>query len=81
MNTNYFISEMTFNQAIIDELSEMENKIKFHMEMIENAFDLMEEKVSNWNTDRREILKSETGKALKLLCEQDTVRFKSLQEA
>ena len=51
MNTNYFISEMTFNQAIIDELSEMENKIKFHMEMIENAFDLMEEKVSNWNTD------------------------------
>ena len=69
---------MTTNQAIIDELSEMENKIKFHMEMIENSFDLMEEKVSNWNTERREILKSETGKALKLLSERDMVRFKSL---
>ena len=31
--------------------------------------------------DEAALEKSETGKALKLLCEQDMVRFKSLQEA
>ena len=45
------------------------------MKVIENAYDAMEDKVSNWNTKRREILKFETKKALQVLSERDMVSF------
>ena len=61
------------NSDFIAELCEMENKIKFHMKIIEDAYDVMEAKVSNWSTKRREILKSEIRKVLRALSEQDRV--------
>ena len=66
---------MSSNQAIIDELSEMENMMRTNMKIIEQAYDAMESKLGSWNEARREILKSETKKALHVLSERDLVRF------
>lgn len=59
---------MTSSQTIIDELGDIENEIKLRMKIIEDAFDIMEAKVS-------EILKAETKKALQVLSERDRVSF------
>lgn len=66
---------MTSSQTIIDELGDIENEIKLRMKIIEDAFDIMEAKVSNWKTKRCEILKAETKKALQVLSERDRVSF------
>jgi hypothetical protein len=60
-------------QNIITELDELDDVIHGHTKSIEDAFDKIDDNLDTWNLKRRELLKDESKKVLKVLSERDTV--------
>ena len=66
---------MTANTDLMTELDAMQREMLLCENQIENAFQVLDGRMKAWKAKRREILKCEVEKVIKILSERDAVSF------
>ena len=57
----------------VSDLDEIQNKLSSYVKQIENAFDILDNRMKAWSLRRHQVLKAGTEKVLEMLSERDSV--------